>query len=248
MGRLVLRRRAAVAPASLLVLLFAGCASPPPAGPAPPATASPSAAGGRSPQRTAGLTGVGERLAARIPASTRQVVLVRGQDTDSARAVAELWQRVDDGGAPRWWRAERWPAHNGRRGWTEHHREGDRRSPAGVFTLSDAGGLLPDPGARLPYTESAAFTTPPYWPKTHRHDFDHVIAVDYNRVRGTSPADPTRPEGRAAGGGIWLHLDHVSGTSGCVGLPKSAMRTLLTTLDPARHPVAVMGDRTFLRR
>jgi L,D-peptidoglycan transpeptidase YkuD (ErfK/YbiS/YcfS/YnhG family) len=185
---------------------------------------------------------VGARLAGRVPADARQVVLVRGAGTDSPRATAELLVRS----GARWRPLRTWPAHNGSKGWTTDHHEGDRRSPVGVFTLSDAGGVLPDPGARLPYTSSAAFQAPHYWPRSYWHDFDYVIAIDYNRRRGTPPTDPTRPQGQAKGGGIWLHLDHGSGTSACISLPRTAMVYLLRTLDPRQHPVVVMGDAADL--
>nr|WP_308295612.1 L,D-transpeptidase family protein [Streptomyces sp. ODS25] len=185
---------------------------------------------------------VGERLRGRIPSDTGQVLAVYGAGEDSDRATVQLFVRHDGV-----WRSVRsWAAHNGSKGWTTDHHLGDRRSPVGVFTLSDAGGVLPDPGARLPYTASASFQAPHYWARSYWHDFDYVIAIDYNRVRGTPPTDPTRPQGEASGGGIWLHMDHGSGTSGCVSLAKSGMRYLLRTLDPRQHPVVVMGDRADL--
>ncbi|HZG03864.1 MAG TPA: L,D-transpeptidase family protein [Streptomyces sp.] len=188
------------------------------------------------------IPGVGDRLHSRIPSASRQVVAVYGEDEDSADATVVLYTRHGD----TWKRERRWPAHNGRRGWTPDHRENDRRSPVGVFTLSDAGGVLPDPGTKLPYTRSAAFAAPRHWKRAYWHDFDYVIAIDYNRVRGTPPNDPTRPLGQEKGGSIWLHMDHGSGTSGCVSLSKAAMEHLLRTLDPALHPVIVMGDRKSL--
>ncbi|WP_240649521.1 L,D-transpeptidase family protein [Streptomyces sp. Z26] len=190
------------------------------------------------------LPGVGDRLHAKIPARSEQVVAVHGEGADSADATVELYTK--EGG--RWSRDKSWPAHNGKRGWTPRHHEGDKRSPVGVFGLSDAGGVLPDPGAKLPYTHTAAFTPPSYWAKSTRHDFDRVIAIDYNRVEGTSPLDPTRPEGQSRGGSIWLHMDHGSGTSGCVSLSRSGMEYLLRTLDPERHPVVVMGDKASLAK
>ncbi|KOT86882.1 lipoprotein [Streptomyces sp. NRRL F-5755] len=188
------------------------------------------------------LPGVGAQLRARIPAETRQVVAVYGKGADSPDATLVLYTKTAKG----WHRTADWPAHNGRKGWTTDHHEDDLRSPVGVYSLTDAGGVLPDPGAKLPYTHSAAFTPPPYWEKKTRHDFDHVIAVDYNRVKGTSPLDPTRPQGQKKGGGIWLHLDHGSGTSGCVSISKAGLVTLLRTLDPRQRPVVVMGDRAHL--
>ncbi|WP_246495309.1 L,D-transpeptidase family protein [Streptomyces zagrosensis] len=201
--------------------------------------AGPKASSSADPRR---IPHVGDKLAAKIPGVTRQVVAVYGRGENSADATVVLYTKDGD----TWKRDRSWSAHNGRRGWTTHHREDDKRSPVGVFALSDAGGVLPNPGAELPYHHAAAFAAPHYWPKTHWHDFDYVIAIDYNRLTGTSPLDPTRPQGRRKGGSIWLHLDHGSGTSGCVSLPKAGMEYLLKHLDPARHPVVVMGDKQQL--
>jgi L,D-peptidoglycan transpeptidase YkuD (ErfK/YbiS/YcfS/YnhG family) len=188
------------------------------------------------------LPGVGPVMSAKVPAGTRQAVVVAGAGPSSPDSTVTLFTR--SGG--RWHRGPSWAAHNGAHGWTPRHRAGDRKSPVGVFTLHDAGGVLADPGAKLPYHRSAAFTPPASWAPGYQHDFDYVIAIDYNRLIGTSPIDPTRPLGESKGGGIWLHLDHGSGSSACVTLPKDAMRRLLRSLDPAAHPVVVMGDRAHL--
>ncbi|WP_369167230.1 hypothetical protein AB5J49_04905 [Streptomyces sp. R28] len=186
---------------------------------------------------------VADRWQRRIPANSRQVVAVYGDGKDSADSTVVLYTKQGS----TWDRTRTWPAHNGKKGWTTDHHEGDNRSPVGVFTLSDAGGVRKDPGAKLPYTHSPAFAAPRWWAKSHWHDFDYVIAIDYNRVKGTPPNDPTRPGGEHKGGGIWLHMDHGSGTSACVSLSGSAMEYLLRTLDPDRHPVVVMGDRADLK-
>ncbi len=244
-------RRTAVAAAALGLLLtgafgLTACRAPAGSGENPGATRPAGGAGDRGadtadPTR---LPGVGDRYQARIPAESRQVVAVYGEGEDSADSTVVLYTK--QGSA--WHRDRSWAAHNGRKGWTTDHREDDKRSPVGVYTLTDAGGVLPDPApdGGLPYTRSASFAAPRWWDKAYWHDFDYVIAVDYNRVKGTSPNDPTRPEGAAKGGGIWLHMDHGSGTSACVSLPKPAMEYLLRTLDPGRHPVVVMGDKAHL--
>ncbi|MEU3840137.1 L,D-transpeptidase family protein [Streptomyces sp. NPDC028635] len=188
------------------------------------------------------VPGVGDRLWRRIPAESRQVVAVYGDGKDAPGATVVLYDRRGSV----WERVRSWPAHNGKRGWTLDHHEGDNRTPVGVFTLSDAGGVLPDPGAKLPYSRSASFAAPHTWGKSAWHDFDYVIAIDYNRVKGTSPNDPTRPQGEKKGGSIWLHMDHGSGTSACVTLSQAAMEYLLRTIDPALHPVVVMGDKADL--
>ncbi|MFF5336957.1 L,D-transpeptidase family protein [Streptomyces sp. NPDC013181] len=201
---------------------------------------------GRTASPTTGLAripDVGDRLQSQIPADSRQVVAVYGAGKNSADSTVVLYTKSGS----TWDKAADWKGHNGKKGWTADHHENDKRSPVGVFTLSDAGGVLADPGARLPYTRTASLQAPHSWPETHWHDFDYVIAIDYNRVKGTPPNDPTRPQGQTKGGSIWLHMDHGSGTSACVSVSKEAMEKLLRTLDPKQHPVVVMGDRASLR-
>lgn len=229
------------------VLLLAGCggdgtkasaAGPSATGHADkrPAAASAPAADSRE------LPGVGPAMSAEVPATARQAVVVYGAGPASAKSTVVLFTKT--GGV--WHRGLSWSAHNGDHGWAPNHHEGDRKSPVGVFTLHDAGGVLPDPGAKLPYHHSQSFAPPASWLPNYQHDFDYVIAIDYNRVVGTSPNEPTRPQGESKGGSIWLHMDHGSGSSACVTLSKGAMRYLLRTLTPSAHPVIVMGDKAHL--
>ncbi|MFJ8034780.1 L,D-transpeptidase family protein [Streptomyces sp. NPDC096032] len=191
-----------------------------------------------------GLPGVGERMFSQVPADTRQAVVVYGEGPDSPDSLVVLYEKQ----GRTWYRTQSWAGHNGRLGWTTQHRIDDERSPVGVFTLTDAGGTLADPGSRLKYWyDDNAYATMLNPEPAHAHDFDYVIAIDYNRLTGAPPFDWTRPDGVESGGGIWLHMDHGDGTSACVTVPKSAMKTLLHTLDPAQHPVVVMGDRGHLR-
>lgn len=246
-ARTAARAAVAGAAAAALVVTLAGCGGEGDAAREPSGKGGKAGASDGDPARKADptrLPGVGDALHKRVPREARQVVVAYGKGKDSAAANVKLFTRKGE----KWTSERSWPAHNGRKGWTPDHREDDKRSPVGVFTLTDAGGVRPAPDAKLPYTEGAAFTPPSYWPKKTRNDFDHVIAIDYNRAKGTSPLDPTRPEGDSKGGSIWLHLDHGSGTSGCVSLPREGMEYLLRTLDPDKHPAVVMGDRASLAR
>ncbi|WP_328883833.1 hypothetical protein [Streptomyces sp. NBC_00299] len=192
------------------------------------------------------LPGLGPVTWARVPAETRQAVVVTGRDRDSSHSTVVLYERTDTG----WKAGSSWPARNALRGWTDHHLAGDLRSPIGVFTLTDAGGLLDDPGTRLPYDYGDGFTASGtgFEGEPLAGSFDYVIAIDYNRRSGTSPLDRTRPLGAELGGGIWLHVDHGAPTQACVSLAREHMRLLLLALDPERHPVIVMGDAESLAR
>ncbi|MFD9688556.1 L,D-transpeptidase family protein [Kitasatospora sp. NPDC059146] len=192
------------------------------------------------------VPGVGPQLRSAIPAGTRQVLVVTGDGPEASTGHAVLYRDDGDG-----WRAgPAWPTRNAVHGWTTDHRQGDLHSPVGVFTLTDAGGRLPDPGARLPYHRSEDFVMggTGFEGEPLAGSFDYVVAIDYNRVPGSTPLDTRRPRGTGYGGGIWLHVDHGGPTHGCVSMTADRMRELLLALDPALHPVVVMGDARNLAR
>ncbi|SDT73898.1 L,D-peptidoglycan transpeptidase YkuD, ErfK/YbiS/YcfS/YnhG family [Streptomyces sp. TLI_053] len=189
----------------------------------------------------AAIPGLGASFAGRIPAGTNQVVLASGEGKDANRSTVTLWTRTGEG---RWLAGETWQGHNAFKGWTTDHNEGDLRSPIGVFSLTDAGGRKADPGSRLPYDRDSNFVVSGrgFAGEQLAGSFDYVVAIDYNRVPGNSPLDPRRPNGSTKGGGIWIHVDHGGPTHGCVSVPEDKMAELIRTLDPAAHPVIVMGD------
>ncbi len=78
--------------------------------------------------------------------------------------------------------------------------------------------------------------------------FDHVVAINFNRVPGRSPLDLTRPDPRIKDGGIWLHVNGRAATRGCISVSRPQMRVVLRWLDPCKDPVIVMGPRGVLRK
>ncbi|WNO71579.1 hypothetical protein [Streptomyces sp. AM8-1-1] len=237
-------------------LLLTGCSAGPDTGGAPdPAnaprvTASPRGqAGAQVKKADAGvIRGLGPVTSSRVPAGTRQALVVTGAGVDSSIASAVLYQR--ETGRPWAAVAGPWPAHNALRGWTDDHVVDDLRSPVGVFSLGDAGGRLPNPGTKLPYDQDEQFTESGigFLGESLEGSFNYVVAIDYNRIPGTSPLDRNRPEGEEKGGGIWVHVDHGGPTRACVSLEQPHMVDLLLRLDPARNPVIVMGDVASLMR
>ncbi|MFG2978352.1 hypothetical protein ACGFYY_35885 [Streptomyces sp. NPDC048331] len=210
----------------------------------PPAAAAPHA----GPPATApqGLAGVSEGTRARIPAESRQLILVTGRAMDSSESTAAFYTRPAAGAD--WVKTESWPARNGANGWSVERTYGDLTSPMGVYALTDAGGLLPKPpGTRLPYDEDNGFVATGLGVngESLEGSFDCVVAIDFNRRPGRSPLDPVMPDGEDKGGNIWLHVDHDGPSQGCVGIPKAAMKKVLETLDPAAKPIIVMGPAGF---
>jgi L,D-peptidoglycan transpeptidase YkuD (ErfK/YbiS/YcfS/YnhG family) len=198
-------------------------------------------------RRVASIPGLGPAILSAIPHTARQIVLASGHGIHSSDTTVTLWTKGDDGG---WRPGTPWPAHNALRGWTRNHHVNDLHSPIGVFTLSDAGGLKRNPGTRLPYHRSNGFDVggTGFHGEALNGSFDYVVAIDYNRVPGTSPLDGQQPMGTNRGGGIWIHVDHGGPTHGCVSLSEQHMTQLLRALNPKDHPVIVMGDRGSLAK
>lgn len=207
---------------------------------APPADRSTRAAGTLN-----AIAGLGPDFVAKIPAETRQVLVASGVGKDASDTTVTLWTRTAEGG---WTAGTSWPAHNAYKGWTTSHASGDLRSPIGLFSLTDAGGRKADPGGKLPYDQDSSFVMggTGFNGEPLAGSFDYVVAINYNRVVGSSPLDTRFPEGAAKGGGIWLHVDHGGPTHGCVSLTEDHMIELIKQLDPAAHPMIAMGDAASL--
>jgi len=138
-------------------------------------------------------------------------------------------------------------------------KEGDRKSPAGIFRLSSTFGLAaPDQmkQVRMPYKQLTAgiecvddvksahynsivdreHTGQPDWNSSERMreiggPYRLGVVVDHN-------TDPHVPGG---GSCIFIHIwkDFQTGTTGCTAMAPEQMEMLLPWLDPAAHPVLV---------
>ena len=198
------------------------------------------------PAHSVPVPGLKQEFADQIPQETSQVLVATSPDAKSEESTLSFYQFEDD----EWTKLKTFSTHNGSNGWLEDRHEGDRTTPIGVFTLSDAGGFEPDPGTELPYTQDdnlPSSATVAYGPD-YASVFDYIIAIDYNRAPGNPPTDTTRPMGWDKGGGIWLHLDHDSGTNGCVTLQEADLKWILRTIDPDAHPRIAMGPDDVLKK
>ncbi len=214
------------------------------------------------------LLGASAILASPVPADTRQLLLAVSPGWDAPTARLRAYDRR---GANQPWRpaGPAFPASLGRRGlgWGRglqppglpgpRKREGDGRSPAGVFELRLVTGYgeRPPPGTRLPYRPAPATLvcvddpgsahynalvdagdTPRDWSSAEsmrRPDllYRYVVWVGHN----DRPAEP--------GGGSCIFLHLRSGpeavTAGCTAHELPAMEWLLRWLDPEVRPVLV---------
>ncbi|HVR82106.1 MAG TPA: hypothetical protein VHF02_08490 [Luteimonas sp.] len=149
-------------------------------------------------------------------------------------------------------------------------REGDGRSPAGVFAIGEAFGYAQTADTALPY---AAMQASDYCidvsgsPLYNRIvDADEVgadaVAGSTEPMRRDIHADGDQryrlgfviehnPQGKAAAGScIFAHLwkSPTTSTAGCTAMEPAAMQALLAWLDPKRQPVFVLlPDNEYVR-
>ncbi len=196
-------------------------------------------------------------LAAALDAvGARQCLWVIVDDPASINAHVVPLEKRDDGWTPA---RSAFPAVIGRKGLAPagEKREGDGRSPAGVFPLGLAFGYAsaPEVAVRWPYR---AMTADDIW-------VDDPEAPDYNTLttRGKTSATSfedmrrrddlyklglvveynTNPVVKGHGSAIFLHLwdANRTGTAGCIAFAEADMLGLLAWLDPAaRTQVAIM--------
>ena len=142
-------------------------------------------------------------------------------------------------------------------------REGDGKSPAGVFALGTTFGYASEPlrGLKMPYLNltpsiecvddsgskhynrivDRSVVAPDWNSSEHMRDAGEAyrwgVVIDHN---GTVTGDANAPE---PGGGscVFLHIwhSHDQGTAGCTALSQTELENLLAWLDPARKAVLV---------
>ena len=170
-----------------------------------------------------------------------QVIVADGIANGTTNIRVTLWTYV---GANKWRNDGTYAGNGGRGGWGKT-RQGDLRSPVGVFSLTDAGGYYPNPGTKLPYQ---------YSPRTYStiiggvRVFSYVVAIGYNHVVGTPPSSRRTPGPYSRGNQIWLHERHAGGTAGCLGISRAGMVRTLRWLNPAAHPVILMAPHSTIVR
>ena len=157
------------------------------------------------------------------------------------------------------------PAVDGVNGWLpgSSRTEGDGTTPEGLYGIGPTMyGTDPDPGTQFAYHQLvcgdwwdedpasptyntfqhvACGATPPFggdsealW--TEGNAYPSFAVIDFN----TPPAGPY-------GSAIFLHADIGAPTDGCVSLPLSDLDAVLRWLNPALHPVIVMGPDAVIR-
>ncbi|MFD2418273.1 L,D-transpeptidase family protein [Amycolatopsis pigmentata] len=190
--------------------------------------------------------------------NAEQVVAVVADSSSATTAVLTAWQR--SGPSSDDWTVAYGPvkAFVGSDG-VGQASETTSKTPAGVWTLTEAFGIQANDGTRLPYRQVG---TSDWWVSdvksplynTYYHcdpgtcpfnesagedlgevgpAYDHAVVIDYNRT-------PVVP---GAGSAFFLHVSNGRPTAGCVAIPADDLKAVMAWLDPVKHPVTDIGVR-----
>ncbi len=136
----------------------------------------------------------------------------------------------------------------GRKTWYQKKREGDQKTPTGLYSLDQGFGILGNPGTKMPYVK---VNSQHYWcgdsysgyynqlirrdETGHECTGEHLI--DYRGVYDYAVSIGYNKKGKAnRGSAIFLHCSRNRATAGCVAISKKYMKRVLKKLDPAANP------------
>jgi L,D-peptidoglycan transpeptidase YkuD (ErfK/YbiS/YcfS/YnhG family) len=255
---------AVLAAAAVVAALAPGpaAATRPPA--EPPASAS--AVEGAAVIDAASSTATMSRLRrVRVPATARQVIVVRAATWTTSWATLEAFERTASGGWVR--RFGPMSARVGARGMVvgSVRRQGTMKTPAGFYRITQAFGRYPDPGTTVPYTRvgwdhwwvqdnysryynylrrgsQGGFLRTERGARASERlyrfnpEYDYSAVIDFNRPKPV----------RYRGSGIFLHIHGGGATAGCVSVTRAQMVALLRWMQPAKRPVIIMGEDNWL--
>ena len=190
-----------------------------------------------------------------VPSDTRQLMVVLPLRSDATRGVVYLFDRHATG----WSRqAGPMPAMVGRSGFAPpgEKREGDGRTPSGLFPLEFAFGYAPAMTTNMPYRQATGddlwvddVHAPDYnqWVrrgKTTASSFEEMKLGDHRYKYGLVIGYNRHPVVAGLGSAIFIHIWLEEGirTSGCVSLAEADLVAILDWLDPEKNPLILMGD------
>jgi Uncharacterized protein conserved in bacteria len=209
-----------------------------------------------------------------IPISTVQKVPARNNSISSLKIAAEIDQLVlvigkkdcnaavsyyEKDGNGKWKKQFSVNGEVGLRGISYHKKEGDKKTPAGLFTFTVAFGIKPDPGAKLAYRKVTEYD---YWIDDPNSPY-YNLWVNSKEIPGTYTSEhlidcnpsyhysininsnPKCKKGQ--GSAVFLHCTSgKKGTYGCVAIPEKYMKILLKHLDQSAR-ILIVPDEKYLK-
>lgn len=192
--------------------------------------------------------------------NAKQVIIVTNNYADSEKAILYTFEQ-----SGKEWKTIFTPMDVviGKKGFASIYdkREGDKKTPSGVFQLGTAFGYQKSVETKLQYRQT---TINDYW-------VDDALSIDYNKWVTKKPISGTyevlrrkdnsykyaivvnynmKPVVNGFGSAIFLHLwkNSNKGTSGCIAMSEVNMKRVLSWLDLKQNPILITGSSNSLLR
>lgn len=182
----------------------------------------------------------------KVSDDVKQLIVVRYKG--KSRGEFRYYERKADGNWKKKWSCG---AYLGQRG-IGKKKEGDKKTPKGMYSLGQAFGILKNPGTKMPYVKVNSYH---YWcgdsgsryynrlirsdQTGHRCKGEHLI--DYKGVYNYGIFIEYNKKGKAGkGSAIFLHCSRGKATAGCVAVPEKYMRKTLKRLRPEANPKIII--------
>lgn len=189
--------------------------------------------------------------------SSRQVVVVLASKPSPHSAVMYALEKSKGRWTIRWNKVDVVIGRNGFADF-EQKREGDGRTPCGVFELGMAFGYNPKCDTGLAYRQATKndfwvddVKSPQYnlWVtgKPNASSFERLRRKDHLYKYGIVVEYNTHPIVKGHGSAIFLHVwrSKKKGTAGCVAMSETHIVDLLKWLNRDQQPKILMGKKTF---
>lgn len=143
----------------------------------------------------------------------------------------------------------------GNNGISYNRREGDKTTPAGIFTISQAFGIANNPGTSLPYRvvqgddwwagDSEHPETYNTWQKSPSNGWresESERLIDYEIYKYAFVIDFNTQRTPYKGSAIFFHIAPYSGrgTAGCVGVGEGDLVKILKWINPSKNPKIII--------
>ncbi len=184
----------------------------------------------------------------KVPAKTKQLITVRYKG--NSKATLTYYARSAKGKFVRKFSTTAWVGKNG----IGKTKEGDGKTPKGLYSLDQAFGILKNPGTKMKYTK---VTSKHYWCDdssssyynrmilinkvnhkcngekliSAKGSYEYVVTVGYNKKRVAGK-----------GSAIFLHCSKNRATAGCIAVSQKMMKKILLRLNPNKNPM-ILIDR-----
>ncbi|MCO7124190.1 L,D-transpeptidase family protein [Sporolactobacillus shoreicorticis] len=182
-----------------------------------------------------------------------QLILVTTNKSRSSSVIVQTFSRDKHG---KWKRIWIMNGITGKYGFTRNKHEGDKKAPAGEYTITKAFGRYKNPGTELSYHKitkydvwvdnihSRYYNTLQSMKKVHQYSekmnipqYDYGFVINYNtkRIKGK-------------GSVVFFHIARGKYTLGCTAVSKNNVVKLLKWLNPKKKPIIIQSPQSDLYR